>query len=1291
MAIRQLSLTLNLDTGTFTQNARLADGAMKTLSRSIEETSRSAINNATALDGSVRAIRGYVENGLRLRQTQEQIRVSQDAYVKSLYEELKTMGLSASAMRDYTAGQLNLTEQTRELRLALDEKAATLRSIAEANRLAAEADRELSAAEAARLGSAEALLNSMREQIIVLRGGTEALALERAEALGCAEEYRALAAIVAELNAEEKAYVASQRAAAKATAGTVVELNASTRAAHANGRAIYELNVLSHELASGRIRQAISSFSILLNNIGLAAGATLGLTLSIGLLYGLSKPIEKAAQSMENLKLQSQQLGVSVGFLQTLEVASDLLGIKTDKLVAGIGRLDQSFARARAGSKLAASGFDAVGISLKDNYTNQQLVQGVLKGWDKLDDGPRKVAVATALFGRSGKDLIPVLNELAEKYSLIDAEATAYGLHNEKAVEVGAQLAEQFRQTSLAAKGFGLALLEAIGPGLLSFLKGMTEVTRNIGLFLKNGDDMKFVFQEIAIGAAALAAVFIGPMVSGFVASTVAAVVATNAFRAFAVGLVLTSEVGGLAGALGFLRTVMISLATEGVAALASGLALLLNPIVLIAGAASALAYMAHEADIAAHATEKFKGAQVSALSPMRAALDFSEKYGASTEGLTKAIFGLTGATEAGTTKTDAATEAAKARFEIEKALTEQLLRKAAAESRADAVSVQGAVKTNGFVNDISKFGLKVGAHGAKGSPEYNLIEKAVQDSEALNVKAAKEAKDGLALADQLSAQADAVSKTVFKASKIPKIGTTDGDPFGTHKGKANAALTALDDLKSKLAALQGTVDDTGSQFEKYTERLNNISDPLYKGVQGHKDLAKSILDTAKAVDAEGAAKKSKTAYEELAKQAASAHDVAVEAQEDLAGQVKGTINLAKARQDAARARLVEAAKNFTPKDGKPSAKTLSANIGTDITKADDAKDQSKTLEGFQKKLDEARGTADELWSQYQSGASKAQVETAKLKGELDKAIAAAKNPEARAALIDVGKNLLTQQGNVKGEEAGIDFRAKAKKINEELANDTIAKQKAIVTAEVQASYDRIKAMDFTTEQGKTAYADYVAYVKALNAQLATETPFGKLQKDWSDMTGNLEKAGANWINTFASQLAKGKLDFKAFSKSIIQDITEILLKATLAKYIIGPLEASLGLTPKVAPVSVGTAHTGGLAGEALVNRSVHPSVFLGAPRYHQGGIAGIKSGEVPAILQKGEGVFTQAQMKAMAGSHGGAGAPPVTINLQNQSGTPLDADHAGTNFDGEKFVLDVVVSHMGRPGALRSAIKSSQ
>lgn len=75
---------------------------------------------------------------------------------------------------------------------------------------------------------------------------------------------------------------------------------------------------------------------------------------------------------------------------------------------------------------------------------------------------------------------------------------------------------------------------------------------------------------------------------------------------------------------------------------------------------------------------------------------------------------------------------------------------------------------------------------------------------------------------------------------------------------------------------------------------------------------------------------------------------------------------------------------------------------------------------------------------------------------------------------------------------------------------------------------------------------------------------------------------------------------------------------------------------------SMGTvAHEGALigAGEGR-QRSLPARTWLGAARYHTGGLAG---NEVPAILQRGEGVFTKGQMRALgAGLQAGQG---VSIN----------------------------------------------
>jgi hypothetical protein len=112
-------------------------------------------------------------------------------------------------------------------------------------------------------------------------------------------------------------------------------------------------------------------------------------------------------------------------------------------------------------------------------------------------------------------------------------------------------------------------------------------------------------------------------------------------------------------------------------------------------------------------------------------------------------------------------------------------------------------------------------------------------------------------------------------------------------------------------------------------------------------------------------------------------------------------------------------------------------------------------------------------------------------------------------------------------------------------------------------------------------------------------------------------------------------------------------------------------------------AHTGGLIGsDYFIGRNVHSAYFDDAPRFHTGGMVG--DDEVPIIAKNGEGVFTAAQMKALAPTNGGGGTSiSVTIpqNITFYNADPasearmrayVDASHRQAVQTSVKAVQDV-------------------
>ncbi len=109
---------------------------------------------------------------------------------------------------------------------------------------------------------------------------------------------------------------------------------------------------------------------------------------------------------------------------------------------------------------------------------------------------------------------------------------------------------------------------------------------------------------------------------------------------------------------------------------------------------------------------------------------------------------------------------------------------------------------------------------------------------------------------------------------------------------------------------------------------------------------------------------------------------------------------------------------------------------------------------------------------------------------------------------------------------------------------------------------------------------------------------------------------------------------------------------------------------------SFGAAHGGGIAGSLrMVRNNINPMVFGAAPRYHGGGIAGLRNDEIPAILQRGEVIRTRQQERALQARLGAGqgGAQPIrniivfsdaelAAALEGAAGEQVVVNHARRN-----------------------------
>jgi hypothetical protein len=106
---------------------------------------------------------------------------------------------------------------------------------------------------------------------------------------------------------------------------------------------------------------------------------------------------------------------------------------------------------------------------------------------------------------------------------------------------------------------------------------------------------------------------------------------------------------------------------------------------------------------------------------------------------------------------------------------------------------------------------------------------------------------------------------------------------------------------------------------------------------------------------------------------------------------------------------------------------------------------------------------------------------------------------------------------------------------------------------------------------------------------------------------------------------------FKALGQTVAQFVAQFLLdiaKAIAKQLILNALAAAGGPIGTAARAAGGVIqrHEGGRISKTGngIRRDVNPQWFVGAPRFHEGGLPGLKSDEVPAILQTGEQVLAR-------------------------------------------------------------------
>ncbi len=232
--------------------------------------------------------------------------------------------------------------------------------------------------------------------------------------------------------------------------------------------------------AMRRIRQEGKDTGSALSQIGDSLKELIP-AISIGAaVAGFTKLVLAVRETEENIGKLSEKTGASVETLSVLNLVAHDNEVSLESLTSGLVKLTKAQVAAVDGSSKQSSVFQSLGISIKDLKTLDPaaLFVKVSASLDKLPAGARKTADSLVLFGKSGADLIPMLDALGK-----DGFDQAY----DKAKRLGVLLSKDMVDSAGSAQA-SIHELEDIAAGAATqFNKGfMGEATHAVEQFAES-------------------------------------------------------------------------------------------------------------------------------------------------------------------------------------------------------------------------------------------------------------------------------------------------------------------------------------------------------------------------------------------------------------------------------------------------------------------------------------------------------------------------------------------------------------------------------------------------------------------------------------------------------------------------------------------------------------------------------------------------------------------------------------------------------------------------------------
>ncbi len=237
-------------------------------------------------------------------------------------------------------------------------------------------------------------------------------------------------------------------------------------------------------------------------------GASAGLSGALGTLApllsvaGLATMVKGTLDAADNMNDLAQSTGVSVEALSRFNKAAAVSGTNLEGVSKGLVKLNKAMVDAATGGKESAATFQALGINVRNANGSlksaDRVMLEVASRFQRMADGPEKTALALRLFGKSGAELVPLLNMGGDAIDKLSTRMTT----------AFAQKADEYND-KLAVLG---GKVRALGMDLtIALLPALEQITDALTVAVSSFNELPQPLKAAAVGVATFALAW-GPL-----------------------------------------------------------------------------------------------------------------------------------------------------------------------------------------------------------------------------------------------------------------------------------------------------------------------------------------------------------------------------------------------------------------------------------------------------------------------------------------------------------------------------------------------------------------------------------------------------------------------------------------------------------------------------------------------------------------------------------------------------------------------------------------------------------